>query len=283
MSVEEPAGSEGVPGPGGRCAFCGAPVEISARYCSACGRSLATAPRDVHIRGWLKAGWMLFATNPVAGVSIPLVATVPLLALGSASNLLSSAFGKAWWVALPLWAQIAYSVLVMPAVAAGVARCFLDGIRTGDIRVGHLGAGFRNWWPCTWIALLPTAALNLGGLIVGPPLFVLALAFVWLGEFRVVDQRCSGVEALRFAWEAIRNRVWKMVLFTLVTCAVAGAGLFLDLVLSLVPAYSGAGGSVERVTSRPITYVAALVTLPVAFGALAAGYEALRKRVGEAG
>jgi hypothetical protein len=239
------------------------------------GEPAAGAAPEVDIGGWVKAGWEMFAKNIGPAIGIPLVVLVPvivfvlfgyfgviILAIMSdqhksgagllAMGLLGSLLGLALLVL----------ALVMSALSAGVCACFLDGLRTGKLTTARLGAGFRNWWACTWVAwvlgLAMLLCLPFVIILVGLPALYAIHTLTWLALFRIVDQGRGGMEALAFAWNAMRGRLWMMLLFTFLVVTLMTAGV-------------------------STMYVGVLVTVPIGVAALAAGYEAMSKRArGEA-
>jgi hypothetical protein len=272
------------------CPHCGASLKASARYCPECGRPVAAPlaaplPR-VDILAWLKSGWHLFAANPMAGVLIPLAMVGPLVVLRLAQRAVMrqlagfdvAELDQPTLVTLLItWVSLLIYALVAPALAAGVGACFLEGIRSSDLTIHRLGTGFRHWWPSTWVAWLPCLGLWLFSPFVAVPAGFLLFTFAWLAIFRIADTGCGGIKALRFAWEAMRGRAGKMLLFTFVAVVLAWAGLFGDWVVSLIPVRPESGGVGYELMPR-IVYVVALITLPVVVGAAAAAYDALSKR-----
>ena len=248
--------------------------EPGARHCAACGGSAAPAPVRVDIDGWVRASWNLFVENPAAAILIPLVMLVPAIVVGVAGFL-----GGLLMVAVvggdraqPLMASIVVIffglvylalALVVPALSAGIYACFRDGIRTRKLTAARLFDGFRssaNWWACTWV----TGALGLAMavctpfvlVLVGIPALFAVSSLLWLSLLRILDRGQGGSEALSFAWNAMRGRLWMMLGFT-----------FLMMVLQNIGVLAFGVGL--------------LVTTPLAFGAYAAGYEAIAGRAAE--
>lgn len=235
---------------------------------------LAAAPPDVDVGGWFKAGWDLFVKNAGPAIGIPLVALGPaiiLVVLGYIGTVIVAVLsdtmrgGAVVTAVASLGALIGLLglivVLVMPALWAGICACFLAGIRTGKLTTDNLGVGFRNWWACTWVVWL----LYLGILLcvpfllilVGLPLIFALISLGWLAVFRIVDRNCGGGEALEFAWNAMRGRLWMMLLFTFIVVALIYAG-------------------------QSAMLVGIVVTTPIGIAAFAAGYDALtRQAVGK--
>jgi len=143
-----------------------------------------------------------------------------------------------------------------PSVQGGVYACFLQGIRTGELKMDQLWAGFRRWWACTWVSwVLGGAAvicLPLVFLLIGIPLLFGLLTLHWLALFHIVDKGEGGIAALSFAVRVLRGRLWFMLVCTLIAFAVMSAGV--------------AG-----------IYLGVLVTAPIADAALAASYDSLSR------
>jgi hypothetical protein len=255
-----------------RCAACGSPVDEAARHCSSCGAPTDYAAPDVNIEGWIRAGWDLFVKNPAAAILIPLVMMAPAALLGIFGYLsfLAAIFGGLGMRSHANWAVIAAAgsifgllylalALIMPALSAGIYACFLAGIRTGRLTAAHLGEGFRNWWACTWVVwvlvLAELICLPFVLILVGIPAIVGVVSLMWLSLLRIGDKGRGGAEALSFAWNVMRGRLWMMLLFT-----------FLAFLLQSLGAIA--------------LCVGMLVTTPIMLGALAAGYNALSKQEG---
>jgi hypothetical protein len=92
--------------------------------------------------------------------------------------------------------------------------------------------------------------------LVGIPALFAVGSLMWLSLFRILDRGQGGSEALSFAWNAMRERFWMMLGFTFLMMVLANIGVL-------------AFG------------VGVLVTTPLAFGAYAAGYEAIAGRAAE--
>jgi len=259
-----------------QCPSCGRGLASGAAYCPSCGRAVAATPPEVDIGGWVKAGWDLFVKNVGPAIAIPLLIIVPAIALifvayfgGIVVAMLADAYkSKGAFVALGIYGAfvglgVLLLALVLPALTAGVYACFLEGRRTGKLTASKLGTGFGQWWAATWVGWLTGLATLLCipffFVLVGLPAMYAIWGLYWLALFHIADQRCGGIEALGFAWRAMtQGRFWMMLLFTF-------------LILTLINAGASA------------MWFGILVTMPIGIGALAAGYEALRKRVGEAG
>jgi len=261
--------AERQPTAAGRCASCGAALDASFRHCPSCGHPAAQAALDVDIAGWVKAGWNLFVNNIGLAIAIPLVLIAPVVAVGIfgyagfiALCFLGEAESRAATVGLiVLGAALGLVFLVLgllaPALQAGIYACFLDGIRTGRLRATNLTAGFRQWWACTWVFWLLTAASSVCMpfvlILIGIPALYAVTALLWLSLFHIVDRRQGGVEALSFAWEAMRGRFWMVLLFTFLMHTLKNAG-------------------------ASAMYVGMLITVPICVAALAAGYHAMSGR-----
>jgi len=234
------------------------------------GEAAASAKPEVDIGGWVKVGWDLFAKNIGPAIGIPLVVLVPaigsvlagysgvmILAVLSDQHKRGGALIAIEVLGVVFGVGLLILALAMPALEAGTYACFLGGIRTGKLTAANLGAGFRQWWACTWVTwvmgLVTLLCLPFVIILVGLPLLCGIHSLRWLALFRIVDQGRGGMEALAFAWNAMRGRLWMMLLFTflMVTLMTAGASAM---------------------------YFGALVTAPVGVAALAAGYEAMSKR-----
>jgi len=268
-------GSESQPAQEERCAACGGPLEASARYCPSCGRPSSHQPPDVDIAGWVRASWNLFEHNIGAAIGIPLVVLVPTMVLGLGGYLamaglavagsaledaldrgpglfaLAAAGGVVWLIGL------IFAFVVIAALVAGVCACFLDGIRSRRLTTAHLWDGFRQWWACTWVcwalALAATLCSPFMVVLIGIPVVFALYTLMWLALFHIVDQRRGGTEALAFAWNAMRGRLWMMLLFTFLMFVLQSAG-------------------------AAAMYFGILVTSPIVAAALAAGYDALSRR-----
>jgi hypothetical protein len=146
--------------------------------------------------------------------------------------------------------------VAVPALQGGVYACFLHGIRTGELKMDRLWAGFRRWWACTWVSWVLGVAilicLPLMFVLIGIPLALGLLTLHWLALFRIVDKGEGGMAALSFAVHVLRRRLWFMLVCTLIASAVMSAGV--------------AG-----------IYLGVLVTAPIADAALAASYDSLSR------
>jgi hypothetical protein len=257
-----------------QCPSCGCAVAAGAAYCPSCGRAVAAAPPEVDIGGWVKAGWDLFARNLGPAIAIPLLIIVPAIAfvfvayfggivVAMLADALKNGENGRGFIALGIYGVIVglgvlLLALILPALTAGIYACFLEGMRTGKLTASKLGAGFGQWWAATWVGWLMGLAV-----LLCLPFFLVLVGFLavyvvaglyWLALFHVVDQRRGGMEALGFAWRATtQGRFWMMLLFTF-------------LILTLINAGASA------------MWLGMLVSTPIGIGALAAGYEALRKR-----
>lgn len=254
-----------------RCSFCGSAASESARYCPACGRALDHAPPDVDIAGWVQTGWNAFVKNIGPAIAIPLVVLVPVIALAIVGYfgffgmaIAAQEFGgtRGGMIALGVMGAVfglmgLFFVFLMPALQAGIYACFLQGVRSGEVTAARLGDGFRNWWACTWVSWVLGAAtvacVPFMLVIVGIPVFFGIKSLLWLSLLRIVDKRQGGMEALDFAWNAMRGRLWMMLLFT-----------FLMLVLTMA--------------GNAAMYIGVLVTTPIAVASLAAAYSDLSTR-----
>jgi len=254
------------PAEAAQCPACGSSIGAGASHCPACGSAVGGAHPDVDIGGWVKAGWDFFARNAAAAIGIPLV-VVPVIGFFiiayvgfvittiAASQITHAAAALA---AAGAFAGIVVLVLVLglPALAGGVCACFLAGVRSGKLTAERLGAGFRQWWACTWIAWVLNLAtwlcLPFMPLLVGILALFMVLNLWWLALFRVVDGGRGGIEALSFAASAMRGRLWAMLAFTLLALTLMSAGI-------------------------SAMYLGLAVTVPIGIAALAAAYDALSK------
>lgn len=256
------------PTAGGSCPSCGVGQAAAAPCCPDCGRPLAAAAPEADITRWIKAGWALFLSDIPMSIGIALLAVVPGIAFfmlayfgmfgviiladseGDAPRLLAILLGAI----LALMAVV--MALVMPALQAGVYACFLEGIRTGKMSAGNILAGFRNWWSCTWVhwALMAVMflCLPLMFILVGIPIALAVQSLLWLSLFRIVDSGRGGIEALSFAWGVMRDRVWVLLVYTLVVFMLMNLG-------------------------ATCMYFGALVTMPIGIAVFAAAYESLRR------
>jgi hypothetical protein len=282
------------------CPSCASPLDESARYCPMGGRPVAPPTVSVDIRRWVKSGVVLCLRNPLSALSIAVViialVVVPVLAMLVPGLLLRQSVPRGdlytIWQDAVRWAYFFIVVLVVPAVGAGACACFLAGIRTGALTAYRLGVGFRNWWACTWVLWVIRMACLMPGWLIwwasdsssmaaisGAISMLLQLAgftVIWPAEFRIVDRQCGGWDALEFAFTFLRGRFWKMLLFTFLMGLLVYAGLLAYWALSWIPAPAAiVGGSYGFPW---MIYLVALVALPVALAAFAAGYDALTKR-----
>ncbi len=258
---------------GRRCAYCGSPVDESARYCPACGRLPHQPAADVDIARWMKRGWEMFVSNIGPAIAIPLVMLGPLLALAIigyfgfigaafAASAFEHTHARAGAIVAAVMAGIGGLIvlsllLVLPALSAGIYACFLDAVRGGRLTAARLGAGFRSWWACTWVSWAlgagMVACLPFMVILVGMPVFYGLLSLWWLSLLRIVDQQRGGLEALDFAWQTMRGRMWMMLLFTFLMFTLMNAGM-------------------------AAMYLGMLVTTPIAMAALTAAYDDLSAR-----
>ncbi|MBE9565895.1 MAG: hypothetical protein IMF16_04020 [Proteobacteria bacterium] len=89
-------------------------------------------------------------------------------------------------------------------------------------------------------------------ILVGIPIALAAQSLLWLSLFRIVDKGQGGIEALSFAWGVMRERVWMLLVYTLVVFILMNSGAM-------------------------FMYLGALVTVPIGIAVLAAAYESLRR------
>ena len=147
-----------------------------------------------------------------------------------------------------------------PALTGGVYACFLEGMRTGKLTTGRLWSGFRHWWSFVWVTVVIAVASVLCFpcmcVLIGIPLVLGVGTLGWLAYFRIADKGRGGGEALTFAWNALRGRLWMMLVYTLIVAVVMNAG-----VMGM--------------------YIGVVVTAPFGIMAYAAAYEALRKKMEE--
>ncbi|HUT73565.1 MAG TPA: hypothetical protein VM221_01870 [Armatimonadota bacterium] len=235
-----------------------------------CGRALDYAPPDVDVGGWVKRGWDVFVNNIGPSIAIPLVMLVPLIGLGIlvyvgiiGAVITADAVGaRGEKIALAAMGSLfgllgLFVAFLMPALLGGIYACFLAGARTGKVTAAHLGDGFRQWWACTWVCWVLGAAslvaLPFTLVLIGLPVLYGIQSLLWLALMRIVDTRRGGMDALDFAWNAMRGRLWMMLLFTFLMTTLMNAGV-------------------------SAMYLGALVTTPIATAALAAGYDALSRK-----
>jgi len=222
---------------------------------------------EVDIAGWIKAGWELFVGNIGMAIVLPLLVMGAGLALGLIAYgalvvgvITGASEGHGFnWLPFSMMAGVSgfgclALALVMPALGAAVLACFLDGIRTGKLSTARLDTGWRNWWACTWVVwvmgAMTLACLAFAAILVGLPALVAVATLSWLALFRIVDRGQGGNEAMSFAWNALRGRLWMMLLFTFLIGLLRSAGVVM-------------------------LGVGVLITTPIAMGALAAAYNAL--------
>jgi len=253
-----------------QCPSCGSALESSAQSCPACGWPVGQQSPGVDVDGWMKAGWKTFAGNIAPAVAIPLVVIVPYAVLflaayvGFLITVMLAGPGRDPITALKFGGiffgvVIVIFALVMPALMAGIYACFLEGVRTGKVTASNLGAGFRNWWACTWVTwvlnLVILVCTPFAMILIGIPLVLGFGSLAWLAMLRIVDKGCGGIEAFTFAWDAMTGRMWGMIAFTLFALAVMTVGV-------------------------AAVYIGVLVTWPIGTAALAAAYVDLsRKRL----
>ena len=254
---------------GRRCPSCGVPALESARYCTGCGRPFADTAPAADIGGWIQAGWKLFVGNIPTAIGIPLVTIIPTMFF-----FVLGYFGMVGLVILsgeesapPRIASIVLAAimgtgamllaLTMPALQGGVYACFLDGIRTGKLRADRFWTGFRHWWACTWVVWSVFAAMVLclpfTLILIGIPVLLCLSTLAWIALFRIVDKGKGGMEAISFACEVMRGRLWMLVLYTFLVSLLKGAGVW-------------------------AMYLGVVVTVPIGVAALAAGYDSLSKK-----
>jgi hypothetical protein len=264
-------GSPQEPSPERRCEACGAPLEGSARYCPSCGRPASVPAPDVDIAGWFRSGWNVFVNNIGIAIGLPLLIVVPVVAVflfayvGSIPLAITadSHHGPSVLALVIVGSVFGFLLLilalVMPALTAGTYACFLQGIRTGKVTAAGLKAGFRNWWACTWVVWV----MQLATLVCLPFVLLFLVGFLgilvvqmlsWLALLHIVDKERGGIEALSFAWNAMRGRFWMLIVFTLVVQIVMNAGV-------------------------AAVYLGLLATAPIGMAAFAAAYDALSKKV----
>ena len=253
-----------------QCPSCGNALEPSAQSCPACGAPAGHQPPGVDVANWVKAGWHTFADNIAPAITIPLLVIVPFVALVLAAYVgfiiaaMLAGPGEDPTAALKFGGiffgiVIVIFALVMPALMAGIYACFLEGVRTGKVTASNLGAGFRNWWACTWVTwvlnLVILVCTPFAMILIGIPLVLGFGSLAWLAMLRIVDKGCGGIEAFTFAWDAMTGRMWGMIAFTLFALAVMTVGV-------------------------AAVYIGVLVTWPIGTAALAAAYVDLsRKRL----
>jgi len=253
---------------GNACPSCGVGQAAAVPCCPDCGRPWAAAPPEGDITGWVKTGWALFLSNIPMAIGLALLAVVPVIAffifayfgmLGVAI-LADSEVDAPHVLAILLGAILGLMAmalaLAMPALQAGVYACFLDGIRTGKLSAHNIGAGFRNWWSCTWVAWALGAALvlciPLMLILVGIAASLAVQSLLWLSLFRIVDKGRGGIEALSFAWGVMCKRPWMILVYTCLVFVLMNSGAM-------------------------CMYFGALVTVPIGIAVLAAAYESLRR------
>ncbi len=264
--------SEGTPdseqtGAVNRCPSCGAVSDGSLTTCLSCGRALAGGEGgSLDIAKWVSSGWGLFLRDIPMAVAIPLIVTVPVIAL-----LVASYFGSIVMIILSeskgpnvvplvsgivIGTMILLSGLALPALQAGVSACFLHGIREGKLNAVHIWAGFRHWWACTWVGSLTTAAVILSipllFILIGFPLLLGACTLYWLTLFRIVDKGRGGIEALSFAFRVVGSRMWPMLVYSLLVMTLMSAGMM-------------------------AMYIGVLISVPIGYAILAASYDSLSK------
>lgn len=255
--------------PASECPSCGTLAGEWARYCPTCGRRLGDATPDADIAGWVQAAWRLFVSDIPLAIGIALVSVIPTIAiflLGyfgviGMAMLSDPELGAPRVVLAVLGGVLGLMAMIvafgLPALQGGIYACFLEGIRTGKLTAHNLWSGFRHLWACTWVTwMLGVAALlclPLVFILIGIPLCLGLASLGWLSLFRIMDKREGGVEALSFAWGAMRGRLWTMLVYTL-------------LVLTLMNA--GAMGM----------YIGVVVTVPIGVAALAGGYDSLSRK-----
>jgi len=261
---------QGAPGSGQerRCPFCGAAADAAAPSCPYCGRALPARVGDTDIGKWVSAGWAVFLTNIPVAVALPLlvvISTIGFFMLGyfgffAVAILADEGVGIPRLVPIGLGAILAAIALLLavtvPALQGGVFACFLQGTRTGKLTADHLGVGFRRWWACTWVTWLLGGAmmlcLPLMFILIGFPLLLLLYTLQWLSLFHIVDKGRGGMEALSFACECLRGRMWIMLVYTLLMLVLMNAGV-------------------------AAMYMGILVTVPIGYAALAASYDSLSR------
>jgi hypothetical protein len=247
---------------------CGHLSDASARYCPQCGRPLTPAAPEWDITEWVKAGWALFLRDLPMAIGVSLLWVVPVIVFVvfgyfgtfGVAILADAGTDAPRALALLLGAILALLVVGMsvavPALQAGVYACFLEGIRTGRLSPDKVWAGFRNWWACTWVSgtlwSVVLLCLPLMFILVGIPIAVGIVSLLWLALFRIVDTGRGGMEALSFAWGVMRDRLWLMLVYTLLVMVVMEAGVM-------------------------CMYIGVVVTVPIGIAALAAAYDSVKR------
>lgn len=251
------------------CPACGALAQELARYCASCGQTLAAAVPEVDVGGWIQAGWRVFISNLSLAIAIPLVVVIPMMGLfvlGYFGVIVMAVLSDPEAGTPPILPIVAGAglglvafilALAMPALQAGVCACFLQGVRTGKVTADSLWDGFHHWWACTWVSwalgIAMTVCLPFTFILVGIPGLVALQSLGWLSLFRIVDTGEGGMDALSFAWQVLRGRLWMVLLSTFLIGVLMSAG---------------AMGM----------YIGVVVTVPIGTAALAAGYDSLRKK-----
>lgn len=247
---------------------CGHVAAAPARYCPHCGRPWTSAAPESDITAWFKAGWALFLSDIPMAIGISLLVVVPAIAFAvfgylgffGVAVLADPKIGAPKVLALLLGALLALLVVGMavavPALQAGVYACFLEGIQTGRLSPNRVWAGFRNWWSCTWVSgalwSLVLLCLPLMFILVGIPIALAIGSLLWLALFRIVDKGRGGMEALSFAWGVMRDRLWPMLVYTLVVMTLMNAGV-------------------------TCMYIGVVVTVPIGIAVLAATYDSVSR------
>lgn len=247
---------------------CGHLPDASARYCPQCGRPLTPAAPAWDLTDWVKAGWALFLRDMPMAIAISLLVVVPAIVLvvfgyfgGIGLAMLTDPNTDAPEVlGLVLGGMLALLMLAvwvaLPALQTGAYACFLEGIRTGKLSADKAWVGFRNWWSCSWVSWALWSAsllcLPLMFILVGFPLALGLGTLLWLALFRIADTGRGGMEALSFAWGVLRDRLWLLLVYTLLVMTVMNLGVML-------------------------MYIGVVVTVPIGLAALAAAYDSVSR------
>jgi hypothetical protein len=216
-------------------------------------------PRILSPLAFLERGRQLFSHNLTRAMAIPLAAIGPLAAFGALAfagpavllptaekalghppELVVGAIIEGYFGIVSIT-----FILLMPALIAGVAACFLGGIRSGSLTADRLGDGFRNWWSCTWVVWLlecgTAVSMPLVAILIGVPGVYGLQALIWLALFRIVDRQQGGVEALAFAWRVMRSNWLMLTVSTFVMITLVAAGVLVVVgIATIVPVIAGA-------------------------------------------
>ena len=89
--------------------------------------------------------------------------------------------------------------------------------------------------------------------LIGIPVYIGIITLMWLSLFRITDSHKGGLEALSFAWNIMRGRLWTMLVYTLLVLTLSSVGIM-------------------------GMYIGVLVTVPLGIAALACCYDALSRK-----